>query len=248
MKLFLFPLLFAITSSLYAMECDKEPRVCELDKVYQDIKTSKSFKPLALDLEQYADLKSSVRKKIQGYFTITDVEKTQHAIGTKSLQLATPAVDLFETILSSAQSAYNNGDRKLAYRIIRYSKPKSKRFVEVVDQLLVDSPYTDRFNCYLAKEFNIRNFAPKDSKVCDLSLLDVYVGIGGEADLSNKNNTLTFLDKKNRTCLYFSNQKKCYKSKVFARYKPSISLLIETKGYQKKKGVGQLVLVPDVKK
>jgi hypothetical protein len=48
--------------------------------------------------------------------------------------------------------------------------------------------------------------------------------------------------------LYFSNQKRCYKSKVFARYKPSISLLIETKGYQKKKDTGQLVLVPDVKK
>lgn len=252
MKIAFLLIIGLLGSILHASECSVESRLCDLERFLDGVDKNQLVKPLQLSFDDYIYMEDSFKKRIKHYYVIVDDKGVEiHSLSKKSIKFAMPINLPFESLMVMAQNAYFSDDKILAYRILRYSKPNPKKLVDIIDQLTQESPYRDRFNCYVSQEFGIRYTETSNEEVqtkyCDVSLLDLYIAMNGEVEPSKYPEPLKIVDNKNSTCLYYKNTKRCFKARSFKRYKESLVLLTDTFIYNKNKGA-ELMVVPSVKR
>ena len=241
-KLFLFLLLGILGSTAHAFECEVEPRLCDFGSF------NGNSSSLDLDIYTYSQINKKVRSKIQGKYTIKNNKEKLVSFGADSIQLSKPVRVPFKDILSLSQKAYYEGDQKLAYKILRYTKPNELSIYEAIDKLAYPSPYLNNFNCYLVKKLNLRSSTKKledETKECTVLLSDIFVRLGGELKKTNKN--ISLVDVKSKTCIYVGNTKRCLDLEEFKPYKSTFSLLANASIHYKDRK-SELLVVPKVKK
>jgi|LWDU01.1.fsa_nt_gi hypothetical protein len=238
-------LLALFSMGVHAAECTVEPRLCDIKGFVDSSKEYKQNNPLKLTVQDYLDFKPMVLKKIKDNYTINESGLEQRPFSDKGFKFAIPVTLDFEQLLVNGQRAYLAGKEDLAYRLLRYTQPRSISLISAIDKLSKLSPYNDAFNCFLVKKFSVRNLnTDKQSEKCKVSLLDVFVTLGGKTNkLKHDNGVLKIGQENNNTCIYYNKQKRCFNAKDFLPYKEALLLLNEVDVYSKK-DKAHLLLVP----
>lgn len=235
--------IFIFSSKVGASGCQAEPRLCDLDKYIENQYPEAHNSSLNLTIDSYLDLKPSVLREIRGNYTITGYNASHKPFSSAGFKFAIPISLDLENILSGGQKAFLFGRDKLAYRLLRYTKPKTLTLTSAIDKLTRLSPYNDKYNCFLQKNFSIRKTNPPNAQQqCNITLMDIFIALGGTTK-NYRNATLEIKEINDSTCLYYHKEKRCFNREFFLPYKQAVLLLNKTDSYTSK-DQSHLIVIP----